>query len=118
MTAQQHGNPADSRGVTVALAAFHHELATGAGSRQAMLAALRSVASLMKDEIADEAADICAQTVLEAVGGELKRWQVLKDWLDGQPRRTWPGVDDDMASAAADAYRAVLARMSELEAGE
>ena len=49
---------------------------------------------------------------------ERERWQSLKDWLDGQPRRTWPGVDDDMASAAADAYRAVLARMSELEAGE
>jgi hypothetical protein len=58
--------PEDSRGVTVALAAFHHALGTGSGSRLAMLAALRAVSSLMKEEITEEAAQVTMETVLEA----------------------------------------------------
>lgn len=99
-----HDNPADSRGVTVALAAFHHELATGAGSRLAMLAALRAVTSLMSNEIAEEAAVITMETVLEAVDGELKRWQALKDWLGSLQFAMYP--------------QDVLKKMAELESGD
>lgn len=104
MTAPLHDNPEDSLGVKVALDAWSDALATGGGPRAAMLAALRSVAALMKEEIAGEAAVITMETVLEAVDGELKRWQALKDWLGSLQFAMYP--------------QDVLKKMRELEEGK
>ena len=74
--------PEDSRGVALALAAWQHALAKGAGQKWAMLAALRAVADLTKAEIAEEMTVITAQTVLEATEAANARVAELEALLD------------------------------------
>lgn len=98
-----NGYSTDNKKV-IRISRYTGRIAGGGGQKMAMLAALQAVASLMKDEIAEETAAICAETVLEAVSGELARWQALRDWLAACESDIWPSD--------------VLMKMDELESGQ